>query len=836
MAVVWAVVSVDLATAAFTGAGLREVSLSPSRLEEFPDEMRFTDRPEVLARCKDVPPAHAAGCTHLDMVKVEDLGTCAVLLTITEGADTMNLRGELCQVQSCGASPATQELAEAPRAHASGPAGMFELSSSLWTQWPGLTRSVVLDRGMSVFATYQAFLHGSSTFLAARLFVDGVEQPQARSVTSGTSGLKLWGCFVGLLEQGTHVLTVQYRTTGVDSDLSDPRGWHFQALDVVPLPWATIQVARPNDTSQLRMQKAWLDWPGLLKAVVLAKQSVILAAFQIAMEAPASNLSIALFINDLEQSSTACAVEQVAVAACAGIYIGSLGAGQHTFAVKFKGSGGAVELLKGGRDWQTSALSVAVLPGALVQSGTPSESKASTGINREYQMHSSSSSVHVGVGTYVFAVYRTSRNVIDGSAYSTFLIDGIQLHRTPLGTDVALPSTAFGIHFTSLTPGQHNFRVEQTTSGDGGVVELDVIVFHAAMPYTDIYDGMVVYSFLCADAKPKTFTKTDAQVGLVGKEDDYWTTSVQMKQDLRNFFQDLGGNWTVLELGTYRGYTTRVLADIFHRVIAVDASSVFLEHNSENNAEHDNIVYINLHSRMDGLKSIRHNKIEVVFVDAEHDHDSVLRDVQDVLEAFEHSVRYLVFDDYATDEGVRQVVDRFEDEKVLKIVGGVGYRPPWTYHGKIVHHWEGVVCEVLRNEAVADREHEEDTRALGRMYNWFAENLWRAEDVIQLLAGGAAVTSRGPGRWRRDKGHARSFWLDWPSQKPLAFGGPKENATMETWFLQFDRHFDKFAAGRLATAHSAAGVAQDMLEAMFRRVFVSVTHEWCNTANECGHS
>jgi len=352
-----------------------------------------------------------------------------------------------------------------------------------------------------------------------------------------------------------------------------------------------------------------------------------------------------------------------------------------------------------------------------------------------------------------------------------------------------------------------------------------------AMRYTTMFRGMKVYSFLCsavgyADALNAVYPDD------IGKEQDYWTTSVVFKKDLRLFFQRIGQEWTVLELGAYRGYTTRVLSEVFGQVIAVDTSDVFLGHNRRHNADRRNILYAAIHTRLDGLRSLRHNSVHVVLVDAEHDYESVRRDAREALRLFGPDLRFLVFDDYATDDGVRRAVDELVAEGSLAMAGGLGYRPPWSYHGTVVHGWEGVVCEVLGAGAAAAAARGPSPE---RIYAWVEESLWHAEDSLQFQRGGLVASSRGPGRWRRAANFSQGLWLDWPSQRPPALGGPPgAEAVEETWFLQFGADFDKFAAAFAgAPSRSAAGWAGEVLETMVRRLFVSVNHEFCNTANEC---
>jgi len=251
-------------------------------------------------------------------------------------------------------------------------------------------------------------------------------------------------------------------------------------------------------------------------------------------------------------------------------------------------------------------------------------------------------------------------------------------------------------------------------------------------------------------------------------------------------------------------------------------------------------VYVQLHTRLEGLRSLRHNEVQVALVDAEHDYESVKRDIKGLLRFLGGGLRFLVFDDYATDEGVQLAVNEMVGEGRLAIAGGVGYRPPWNYHGTVIHHWEGVVCEVKGNSSVAASQETMATMFKpqpGRVYAWYEESLWYPDDSLDFRLNGLAATSRGPGRWRADAHEVRALWLEWPAQRPTRLGGPAGAAKPkeQTWFLQFDADYDTFAAASFGnvSSKSATGLAHEVLQTMTRRLFVRVNHEFCNTANEC---
>eukprot|EP00913_Durusdinium_trenchii_P007885 g7397.t3 len=151
-----------------------------------------------------------------------------------------------------------------------------------------------------------------------------------------------------------------------------------------------------------------------------------------------------------------------------------------------------------------------------------------------------------------------------------------------------------------------------------------------------------------------------------------------IQEDLRSFFMPLAANWTVLELGSYRGYTTRALAETFASVIAVDASEAFLNSNRRYNADRRNIFFVHLHSRVEGLRSLRQNEapepLMVAMVDAEHEYASVYRDTNQLLRYFRPSLKYLIFDDFGTDPGVMRAVREFVQSGRLRVLASS--RPP----------------------------------------------------------------------------------------------------------------------------------------------------------------
>ena len=86
-----------------------------------------------------------------------------------------------------------------------------------------------------------------------------------------------------------------------------------------------------------------------------------------------------------------------------------------------------------------------------------------------------------------------------------------------------------------------------------------------------------------------------------------------------------------LEVGSYLGYTTRTLAGIFKKVIAFDYNSHYLEANGEIlNKDLGNVFMIKGELPGYNFRQLQHNNVEVVFLDASHDFESVMRDIDQI--------------------------------------------------------------------------------------------------------------------------------------------------------------------------------------------------------------
>lgn len=182
------------------------------------------------------------------------------------------------------------------------------------------------------------------------------------------------------------------------------------------------------------------------------------------------------------------------------------------------------------------------------------------------------------------------------------------------------------------------------------------------------------------------------------KSEDQWTISAKLRSDLEEQFTNFTEKFTVLEVGAYFGYTTRLLSERFQRVIAVDAVPEFLQANREYNSDRSNIFYLNFHTLEDKWDIFSTNTIHVVFLDASHDLQTVMIDLENTLKL--PSVSLIIFDDYGAEPGVKAIVHEYTARGLIKPLAFLGEGAdgkPWRLRdGRELTEREAVACEVVR--------------------------------------------------------------------------------------------------------------------------------------------
>jgi SAM-dependent methyltransferase len=185
------------------------------------------------------------------------------------------------------------------------------------------------------------------------------------------------------------------------------------------------------------------------------------------------------------------------------------------------------------------------------------------------------------------------------------------------------------------------------------------------------------------------------------KLQDQWTISTAFREDLEFHFKGMAENYTVLEVGSYFGYTTRLLSQLFSRVIALDYMQHFISANAGLNADRSNILYLRFNTVEDDWSLFAQNAIQVVFLDASHDYESVVRDIENCLKI--PTVGLIIFDDYGAETGVMSAVHAFVGKGILRPVSILGEKGTWRVaDGREISEPEGIACEVIRGNVGVD--------------------------------------------------------------------------------------------------------------------------------------
>jgi len=189
---------------------------------------------------------------------------------------------------------------------------------------------------------------------------------------------------------------------------------------------------------------------------------------------------------------------------------------------------------------------------------------------------------------------------------------------------------------------------------------------------------------------------TEFQDYVPDKEVDPWTITKKFRSDIIKIFESYphAKEWTIMELGSYFGYTTSLLSRIFRKVVAVDISKDHLEITERYNKNRTNIEYVLFNSVLDPWSIFDEYDISVAFVDAAHDEKSVLNDVTHLL-TMKRRPNILIFDDYTLFPGVSAVVNAFVDFGLLICDTPLGKGASWEMasdtNGRYVGP-EGMLC------------------------------------------------------------------------------------------------------------------------------------------------
>lgn len=183
------------------------------------------------------------------------------------------------------------------------------------------------------------------------------------------------------------------------------------------------------------------------------------------------------------------------------------------------------------------------------------------------------------------------------------------------------------------------------------------------------------------------------------KSDNFSTTSFKFKRDVWDFFQGFEDKVAV-EFGTHKGQTTRILSHLFKKVYTVNqndnATAIRL------NNDRDNIVYVNNFDLYDSTQTIPvQEPVDVFLIDAGHEYEHIIYDINRVTDMNKSKDCYVVFDDYGLarwQHSVNRGVNEAISMGILEIVSEVGHSAGHVFDDKKQRHLlgpEGVITKYL---------------------------------------------------------------------------------------------------------------------------------------------
>jgi len=173
---------------------------------------------------------------------------------------------------------------------------------------------------------------------------------------------------------------------------------------------------------------------------------------------------------------------------------------------------------------------------------------------------------------------------------------------------------------------------------------------------------------------------------------DVWTISNTFRSDMQEFFRSKGPV-SLLEIGSYKGFTTRFFSNFCNQVVAVDNNRSHHEHSRSLNKDRENIEYINLDIYKDAWDPVfRRFNINVIFIDADHSYEGVKSDIENSLR-FE-GVKYLIFDDYLVFPSVKKAVDEAIESGLLAFEQFCGLHEVPGLKGMHRGGFEGLIVSV----------------------------------------------------------------------------------------------------------------------------------------------
>ena len=195
------------------------------------------------------------------------------------------------------------------------------------------------------------------------------------------------------------------------------------------------------------------------------------------------------------------------------------------------------------------------------------------------------------------------------------------------------------------------------------------------------------------------------------KTEDKNTTSLKFKKDLISYLGDKYKDKVCVEIGTSKGYTTRILSSLFRKVITCEISEELVNFAKDVNKDRNNIEFIMMDVYQGGAAKWDFVKedVDVVFIDCDHKADHVLFDINNAIKLCKPNEEILIiFDDYGLNnmwKGVKEAVDATCHSPNFNIVKEIGQKEGWSYRDNMtLRASEGVICTYTNKEIKKEKK------------------------------------------------------------------------------------------------------------------------------------
>ena len=162
-----------------------------------------------------------------------------------------------------------------------------------------------------------------------------------------------------------------------------------------------------------------------------------------------------------------------------------------------------------------------------------------------------------------------------------------------------------------------------------------------------------------------------------------------------SYLGDDYGDKVCLEIGTSKGYSTRILSYLFKKVITCENNIDNINFAKDINKDRDNIEFLN--------KDVYNTSwdfedIDVVFIDCNHEINYVLSDIKKAIGLCKKEGDILlIFDDYGLDnpwEGVKEAIATYDDDDRFEIVREIGEPKGSDCNPRaLLKDVEGIICK-----------------------------------------------------------------------------------------------------------------------------------------------